>query len=454
MLMIKTMRGPVMLLILFLFYHGSNADTRYYIELKNDDVTNIMPSDRMINDNKDENSQAIFNLHDESMIHDTLKANHERRNSFHETSTFDPDVLNKFLDEYANKMKSTTERSVYAYPFHITTKQPTITSVEIVDNSNVDAATTSSTEESVTINGAEISLENIKAPNDTNKRNKYYNANSNDDRNGGWVTLEAIPWSKSKISKWQANPSSQQSWPDTKWDKPMSGKPHSSEHSSRPYYENNKPWYDKPKPHWTEYQFDRPKPISSTRPSISNNRYETNSNQAEKWPPEKPDHSSWNDFSRPNSDIITDDRPSNFPTNNWDRYDQTSRPSSFNDRYSDQHYGASNSWPGTNYPHDKYEHVQEKPSFMKPNHQRPFYSGQYEYESHYRPSHPAQGDGEWVLLSTNRGYSKSRQRSIQFDNSHESPINPLNGTAGKVTKAKGTDSTIPVMTSKRQVGRI
>lgn len=194
--------------------------------------------------------------------------------------------------------------------------------------------------------------------------------------------------------------------------------------------------------------------MSSTRPSISNNRYEINSNQAEKWPPEKPDHSSWNDFSRPNSDIITDDRPSNFPTNNWDRYDQTSRPSSFNDRYSDQNYGASNSWPGTNYPHDKYEHVQEKPSFMKPNHQRPFYSGQYEYESHYRPSHPAQGDGEWVLLSTNRGYSKSRQRSIQFDNSHESPINPLNGTAGKVTKAKGTDSTIPVMTSKRQVGRI
>lgn len=84
----------------------------------------------------------------------------------------------------------------------------------------------------------------LKAPNDTTKRNKYYNANSNDDRNGGWVTLEAIPWSKSKISKWQANPSSQQSWPDTKWDKPMSGKPHSSEHSSRPYYENNKPWYN------------------------------------------------------------------------------------------------------------------------------------------------------------------------------------------------------------------
>jgi len=77
--------------------------------------------------------------------------------------------------------------------------------------------------------------------NDTVKRNKYYGSSTYEDRNG-WVTLEAIPWSKSKISKWQANPSTQRPWPEIKpWDKP-SVKPWAGDYSIRPTYENNKPW--------------------------------------------------------------------------------------------------------------------------------------------------------------------------------------------------------------------
>lgn len=158
------MKGPVILLLMsFLFYNEIKADTRYYVKLKNDDVTKIVPSDTTIKNIKDDKSRAIFNLDDESMIRDTLKANQERRNSFHETSTFDPDVLNKFLDEYANKMKSTTEKSVYTYPLHVTTKQPAVTSVEIIDNDKITAST--STEDTVTINGAAISLGNIQVKN-------------------------------------------------------------------------------------------------------------------------------------------------------------------------------------------------------------------------------------------------------------------------------------------------
>ena len=79
--------------------------------------------------------------------------------------------------------------------------------------------------------------------NDTTKRNSYFGSNGNNDDHNGWVTLDAIPWSKSKISKWQANPSPQRPWPDMKiWEKPNSGKPWNSDFPSRPTYINNEPW--------------------------------------------------------------------------------------------------------------------------------------------------------------------------------------------------------------------
>lgn len=83
---------------------------------------------------------------------------------------------------------------------------------------------------------------NAQELNDTDKRNKYFGTNANDERNG-WVTLEAIPWSKSKISKWQANTNPQRPWPEMKiWNKPNSEKPWDPNRPSRPAYVNNEPW--------------------------------------------------------------------------------------------------------------------------------------------------------------------------------------------------------------------
>lgn len=226
--------------------------------------------------------------------------------------------------------------------------------------------------------------------------------------------------------------------------------------------------YDKPKPQqWPDYDQERPKPQSPpNRPSYFSDRYDTSPSQAQKWPPERP-NSAWEDFPesyRPTSDIITDNRPSNFPTNNWNKYDQPSKPSypsssssSFYDRYQDE---SSNDWPTNNY-QNRFEQKKEKPSFSKPSN-RPFYSN-YDYESHHPPSHPSNGDGEWVLLSTNRGYSKSRQRSVQFDgdnNNNNDDNNDkykiMNLTSFKKNGKIDDDSepARPVMTSKRQVGRI
>lgn len=81
--------------------------------------------------------------------------------------------------------------------------------------------------------------------NDTLKRNSYWGGSNAHEDKKGWVTLDAIPWSKSKISKWQANPTSQRPWPEVKpWDKDNTAKPWQSDpYPSRPTYESNKPWY-------------------------------------------------------------------------------------------------------------------------------------------------------------------------------------------------------------------
>lgn len=199
------------------------------------------------------------------------------------------------------------------------------------------------------------------------------------------------------------------------------------------------PRYDKPKPNWPDSN-EKPwqKPIS--RPPY---RPDDASVQAQKWPPERP---SWNnhDPHRPNSDIITDDRPANFPST-WSRPQTSSYQ--FIDRYSEKDQsGDGSNWH--DYP-SRYDQDRPRPTLIT---ERPNFS-HYQYVNNHPPSHPASGDGQWILLSTNRGYSKSRQRSIKLDalNSAE-PFKRINSTGrGNEDKRQDEDPAIAVMTSKRQV---
>ncbi|CAL7939525.1 unnamed protein product [Xylocopa violacea] len=352
-----------------------------------------------------------------------------------ETSTFNPDVLNKFLEEYASKIKGSTE-NYQRYPFRVV--KPVDALALEVDDPTTQSTSTSYDQgiknEESTENSTSTEAGISEALNDTLKRNKYYGANSHEDRNG-WVTLEAIPWSKSKISKWQAQtPSTQRPWPEVKpWEKPSIGKPWASDYSVRPIYDNNKPWYEKPKPTWPETTNEKPWQKPTTRPSYYTEKPEET--QAQKWPPERP---SWNKYTnRPNGDIITDNRPANFP-NNWNRPQPTKPSYQYLDKYPDKNQGEeSNDW------HDFPTKYEDRP---RPTTERPGFS-QYQYVNNLPQSYPGNGDGQWVLLSTNRGYTKSRQRSMKIDTA--GPME--NATKGLVNKAEAPDPAIAVMTSKRQI---
>lgn len=203
------------------------------------------------------------------------------------------------------------------------------------------------------------------------------------------------------------------------------------------------------KPGWQEqsgdkpWQSDRPKPSQSMRPYVD--RYEENQDQAQTWPPEKPSWNRYPDKYRPTSDIITDERPSNFP-NAWDR-PQISKPSySFSDRYTtNKNDDESGNWKTQNY-HDRHDN-NYRPSNSN---DRPNFS-QYQYLNDHPAGHPSSGDGQWILLSTNRGYSKSRQRSIKIDSIKPESLTIGNGTKIENSKVEDNDPPVPVMTSKRQV---
>ncbi|PBC34011.1 hypothetical protein APICC_08991 [Apis cerana cerana] len=336
-------------------------------------------------------------------------------------------------DESKNGFEASTFNPDPSEPLPLEVDEQTTVRSSIVDHQDQN---TKYEEEPINSTSTEDGLGGIL--NDTIKRNKYYGANSYDDRNG-WVTLEAIPWSKSKISKWQATPSTQRPWPEMKpWDKP--GKPWTSDYSIRPIYENNKPWYEKPKPSWPENsQNEKPAWQKPNRPSpyYTEKPEET---QAQKWPPERP---SWNKYTdRPslNTDIITDNRPANFPSN-WNRPQPTKPSYQYLDRYPDKYQGEEgNDW------HDFPTRLEDRPT-PRPTTERPTAFSHYQYVNNHPQSYPGNGDGQWVLLSTNRGYSKSRQRSIKIDSM---------GQVGNVTRDVGrkeeeADPAVAVMTSKRQV---
>lgn len=198
--------------------------------------------------------------------------------------------------------------------------------------------------------------------------------------------------------------------------------------------------HDKPKPNWPDNN-EKPwqKPIS--RPTYHTDKYDDVSNQAQKWPPERP---TWNKYDT-NGDIITDDRPANFPST-WSR-PQNSKPSyQFVDRYPEKIQSENgNDWH--DYP-SRYEQDRPRPILIT---ERPNFS-HYQYVNNHPPSHPANGDGQWVLLSTNRGYSKSRQRSIKIDTINLEPLKQFNVTGHRNNgNKKEDDPLVPVMTSRRQV---
>jgi len=142
-------RGVGYLLLTILTLGGSQSSTQYFVKMRTNasemfktkadnlrilqDPVAITPNPLYDNVSGDERQPE-----DERMIKEISSDQYNRRNSFVETSTFNPDVLNRFLEEYANKVKSTTERG-FKYPFRIVKPpaEPLVLEIDDVETTTI-----------------------------------------------------------------------------------------------------------------------------------------------------------------------------------------------------------------------------------------------------------------------------------------------------------------------------
>lgn len=202
----------------------------------------------------------------------------------------------------------------------------------------------------------------------------------------GWVTMEAVPWSSSKIQKWHTNHKyemkpndydSHQEYPTNNYNDYKKPFPNYDVTVRPPYQTSSRPHkptygYDqtpihiKPRPDYPDHS----RPTSWERPTPPYNLHVTG--KPEPWYHEKKPYISINFEGYPTDehrDIITDGRPGDFPS----RDNSYKRP---------------------------YDQLQERPT------NRPHPS-----------TYPSGGNGEWVLVSTTKGYQYPRpkqSRSLDF----------------------------------------
>lgn len=269
-----------------------------------------------------------------------------------------------------------------------------------------------------------------------NDDNNRPNANPFNDKKG-WVTLEAVPWSTSKVSRWHAH----------------IDKFGSSSHSN----DENEEGAQQYQPSWDEfsqnnqygpsqaplnhdsqdddYVFNnRPQMSSSPRPVIytTYDPYRPQSNRPNRTkPPPKFNHpentyaDSFDDSAQQRPPAFNQ-RPHQRPSSPPSAYDYPVNDDD-NNNYRDKWYDHGGKKPWNDHlitdtrPSEFPKHPEQRPTTsMRPHHQT---------QDRYDTTHPDSGNGEWVLISTNKGYqvpSRNGQRAIQIRPSDT----PAPGTAG------------------------
>lgn len=365
-----------------------------------DDVVDLKTSLSMTitpHNNNDEYEQHSPLGEEESVTSDYGNLSPERIHHQHTMKTvYSPELLQKFLKDYANKVQS-TEATVSAEPSHSFAHETNdkYESIEAEDDDgNRRVSSVNENKEPA-------------APSDVQER-KHYRPGSNANyhpynKNNGWVTLEAVPWSKSKVSKWQS-----------------SVKPSYSNQNSFNYQSNNFNGGHASRPPPYNYEEDyngndnddyfNSKP---SRPTYQNNQFYNGPSNSRPPPPDYQYHqshqSSFNGHNNNNyhgnnnyqPEIITDNRPSNFPKH----------PEHHHQHHEQQHHSSN----GYNRP-SSYDNRPNRP----PNDYHYSSSNNFNHYSNKDGPHPLtypNGDGEWVLVSTTKGYQfpkRNGERAMMF----------------------------------------
>ncbi|XP_050423677.1 uncharacterized protein LOC126835254 [Adelges cooleyi] len=215
-----------------------------------------------------------------------------------------------------------------------------------------------------------------------------------DDRRG-WVTLEPVAWSSSHIQKWE--PNNRPTWPPPPQDNPSPS--YSPWTSNRPVNRPSVGYHQQP----SQSQWTTERPWVRPTYDYSSNQPQQASNYQKPAVPQGPQnfYGGWNNA---DPDIITDGKPGQFPAEAYQH-----KP--WNGDYGQQSYGP-------------------------------------------RPSE-SEGDGQWVLLSSTKGYSIPHRpnRSLNSRSMSIDMVNKLGDTGSQSarTNSRSVDMANRPITSRRTV---
>lgn len=303
---------------------------------------------------------------------------------------YSPILLKKFVKEYTEKLKNAdigTKNAIQAISEKINSNKSDADVAEKVSNASTSEI---EPEQKYNYNSFHDSYDSHRNRRPTSSGNNAYK-----DRDG-WVTLEAVPWSSSSVSKWYAYGNKNK---DDRRRPSSGGYGSGSSHFERPYASASRP--DKfPYDNDDDEYYGRPRPGHIDRDSRPN----VYSTWTKPQPIDRPPRPQYNYgdsgmfnsggdkfFDRPSGssggsshsgrpwqdDIITDNGPSNFPGSS----------------------SGSGSHSSSGY-YDVKHHNDDFDDSDDGDHYRP--SGSSIHASYQ--SRPNEGNGEWVLISTTKGY--------------------------------------------------
>jgi hypothetical protein len=335
--------------------HDNNIRKNQVIDLESSLSMTVTPNNNHNNNNYNDEYENL--AADEESV-SSMNGNYspERYHDKNSMKTvYSPELLQKFLKDYANKVQAATA-STESSQSHFMSNESEMSADKVKDkyesietdeqdegNRRVSSASTDDNEAS--------ELNDIQQRKNYRPNGSYSNHHHPYNKNNGWVTLDAVPWSKSKVSRWQSNKHGNYNYQNG--NNYNSQRPPNRPSSNNYDYDynsanvnDNDDYYGAPKPSRPTYhnnQFyggsshqhhSRPTQDSWQQQSIQT--YHVSNHGHHNYGPSSSSSQSYYDDHRPNKpyqpDIITDNRPSNFPQHG-DEQRPYSRPSSNENGY-------------------------------------------------------------------------------------------------------------------------
>lgn len=298
---------------------------------------------------------------------------------------YSPDLLQKFLKEYTEKLKNADSE----------TRQK-LNEISMINNKHAEKAETTTEQQD---KDDQMMFSDIHERHGGNT--KWYGDNRKShpwNSKDGWVTMEAVPWSESKVSKWQSNTIK-----------------HSNGNRNKNSYQGSQ-WNEEP---MTVEIPSRPKPsFSVTSPATSYYGNVDDDYNDNAYSP-----------SRPNYATVVNEKPSKPAFESF--YNRRYRPSEDYNRKSQSPYNpdyTGDTWYDHGFKKPQEENIKspyasQSGDIITDGHKTHF--PQHSQSNSYttstdrnRPlSYPENGNGEWVLISTTKGYQYPRrqgQRAMTF----------------------------------------